>query len=307
VSYHVRNYRPSDFEEYAALHIESARLHLTGLSSSSQLLREDMGFPGHVPESDLFLAELEDGRIAGCADVRPETGIGRAVIRVLVHPGYWHSRLGGALLWRAEERASRVGARVAHVNVPEESEEMKELLAEQGFVPVRRFLELGLKMACLRRGARPGSLACRELGHGEEEKLARLQNRCFAATWGYNPNTVEQIMYRLSMSDCWYGGVVLLWEGSEPIAYCWTTIDARRGRIYMIGVDRRRQGKGLGRGVLAAGLEFLKSRDVQAVELTVDSENREALRLYEKVGFRACAASLWYEKPVGRPAEGGTR
>lgn len=303
----MRNYRASDFEECAALHLEFERLYRMGLSASPQLLREDMGFPGHVAESDLFLAESEDGRIAGCADVRPEPGIGRAVIRILVHPGRWHPGLGAALLRRAEERASQIGARLAHVNVPEDSGEMKELLAEEGFVPVRRFLELRLKMACLQPVARPGSLACRELGHGEEEKLARLQNRCFAGTWGYNPNTVEQVTYRLSMSDCCYGGVVLLWEGSEPIAYCWTTIDARRGRIYMIGVDPSRRGKGLGRGVLAAGLESLESRDVQAVELTVDSENREALRLYEEAGFRACSASLWYEKPVGRPGEGGTR
>ena len=31
----------------------------------------------------------------------------------------------------------------------------------------------------------------RHLQHGEVEKLTQIQNRCFAGSWGYNPNAAE--------------------------------------------------------------------------------------------------------------------
>jgi mycothiol synthase len=57
------------------------------------------------------------------------------------------------------------------------------------------------------------------------------------------------------------------------------------GEVYVIGVAPGAQGSGLGRRLLAAGLEHLRQRGVAEVELYVEAENATAVRLYESFGF----------------------
>jgi mycothiol synthase len=66
----------------------------------------------------------------------------------------------------------------------------------------------------------------------------------------------------------------------------------------MLGVDPDYRGKGIGRDVLLAGLSYLKDRDLQVAELTVDSQNKAACALYRSVGFEVRASTVWYEKAI---------
>jgi mycothiol synthase len=172
---------------------------------------------------------------------------------------------------------------------------------------VRRFLELRLDITdvCW-SGINQAALGCRYLQRGEEDKLTRIQNRAFAGTWGYNPNTVEEIIYRTNLSTCSPEDIVLTCEGDKVIGYCWTqvayegeaTSGEREGRIYMIGSDPDHRGKGVGKKVLLAGLAHLKSKSLQVAELTVDSENKAACALYKSIGFKVRTSSFWYEKVI---------
>jgi len=67
----------------------------------------------------------------------------------------------------------------------------------------------------------------------------------------------------------------------------------------MLGVDPDYRSKGIGRELMMAGLARLRDRGLRVAELTVDSENRTARRLYESLGFEVRANTLWYEKAVG--------
>ena len=51
-------------------------------------------------------------------------------------------------------------------------------------------------------------------------------------------------------------------------------------------------------GPSSNGLDRLKDRGVDIVELTVDSENTAACSLYESLGFEVSAKTEWYEKTV---------
>jgi mycothiol synthase len=173
---------------------------------------------------------------------------------------------------------------------------------------VRRFLELRLDLSetHLPKINQTASL-CHHLRRGEEDKLAQIQNRSFANTWAYSPNTIEHIIYRTSLPSCSLEDIILACDADEPIGYCWTRINlgdkkaisGRKGRIYMLGVDPDHQGKGVGKQVLLAGLSHLKSKGIRIVELTVDSENKAACALYRSMGFEAWKSSLWYEKVLG--------
>jgi mycothiol synthase len=183
----------------------------------------------------------------------------------------------------------------------------KELLARMGFTLVRRFLELRLdlyKRHLQEIGNHPPYY--RPLQSGEGESLTQLQNRCFAGSWGYNANTLEEINYRIKLPNCSPEDIILAFDSDKPIGYCWTRINPQKnkapsegtGRIYMLGVDPDYQGRGLGRQLLLIGLSYLKSKGLRVVELTVDHENKAARTLYKSVGFKLWTRSLWYEKKL---------
>lgn len=302
----VRPYGETDFDGCLHLNEEAARAWRRHHCTSAESLAERHRHPNFCPETDLFVATQGDGMVAAYVEVRPELDIGRAVLWYLVHHECLDEDLVSCLLDRACDRAAGMGASSAHVNVPEDDDWMRTALASHEFVPIRRFLELRLKMRPARRSEalRDRGLTCRCLQRGEEAELVELQNRCFSGTWGYNPTTTEEVTYRLNLGDCSHDGVFVLRERGEPVAYCWTTAEVGPseglgfGRVYMIGVDPARRGHRLGTRVLRVGLSYLAEKGARSVELTVDAENLEARRLYESAGFRPCTAGLWYERRI---------
>jgi mycothiol synthase len=133
-----------------------------------------------------------------------------------------------------------------------------------------------------------------------------IQNRFFAGSWGYNSNTVAEIACQINLANCCPEDIILNYEGDNAIGYCWTRLTEdvvtheQRGQIYMLGVDpdyRRRQ---TGKKVLLAGINHLRNKDVQFVELTADGENEAALALYRSVGFQTHSSNLWYERLIGQ-------
>lgn len=302
----VRNYSPDDFDSYVRLHVEAEELDGAGYCVSPRVLRENLGRPNYSPELDLFMAEVE-GVVKGCMNLTPELGIGRVLLNCLVHPDHRRKGLATQLYYSALRRASSLGARVVQGDIGEGNIAARNWLSRLDFRFIRRFLELRLDLTEARLvDAANTHFTCRHLRRGEEGVLAEIQNRSFAGTWGYNTGTVEEIAYRVSLSDCCPEGIILVCEGEQPAGYCWVTmrteVDAsagtRKGRIYMLGVLPGHRGRGLGRVSLLTGLSYLRSQGVEIAELTVDSENREACALYKSVGFRTYSNTLWYEKAL---------
>ncbi len=303
-SYVVRNYRSDDFESYVRLNLDVAHLAHTERLASAQLIIERLSRPNFYPEQHLFVVEIA-GSIVGYLEVTPELKIGRVILECLVHPEHRRRGLATTLLARAMHRASELGTSVAHVNILQDNLSAASLLSRLGFEPMRRFLELSLNLSDIDfPDADRRSSSYHHLKRGEEDKLAHIQNLSFKGTWGYNPNTPEETAYLINLADP--EDVILACEDKEPVGYCWTRIElaedatggADKGRIYMVGVDPGHRGRGVGKGVLLAGLRYLKSKNLEFVELTVDSENKAACALYHSLGFKVRTTSLWYEKSL---------
>jgi mycothiol synthase len=305
-AYVIRNFRPDDFGSYVELNVQASHLAPTGHPASSQALSEELGRPNYLPEQDLFIAELA-GKVIGYMDVRAELGIGRAVLDCFVHPEHRRKGLATGLFHHASRRARELGARVAHVNIPEDNVAARALLSKLGSRFARRFLNLTLELSEFHvLDEEKVALPQRHLQRGEEAELTRTQNRCFAGTWGYNPNTLEEIVYRLKLTGSSPEDVILICQGDRLAGYCWTLTSPRAsaaagakvGRIYMLGVNPDYRGRGIGKRALLAGLAHLKSKGIQVVELTVDSQNAAACALYKSGGFRISSTSAWYEKAL---------
>ena len=302
--YIIRNYHFEDFDKLAQLGTEVQERGQIGCVISPLELIESVGQPNHSSQCNLFVAERA-GKIVGYADVRPELSIRRVVLRWLVHPKHDRTGLAVKLVDRAISSTSELGIVTVHVNIWRDSPMAKQLLTKMGFTFVRRFLELRLDLSKTPLPEiRKIASRCPPLQAGEVERLTQLQNRSFMGSWGYNANTVEEMVHRINLPNCSPEDIILAFDSGQPIGYCWTRINfwknkavsERMGRIYMLGVDPDYRGRRLGRQLLLAGLSYLKGKGLRVVELTVDRENKVACALYKSAGFKLWTSSLWYEK-----------
>ncbi len=101
---------------------------------------------------------------------------------------------------------------------------------------------------------------------------------------------------------------LLLFESEGRLAgSCWTKVhrdaDPPMGEIYVIGVDPDFHGRGWGRALTQAGLDWLAAQGLTVGMLYVDSGNRSALSMYRSMGFQTHHIDRAYLKHID-PAGG---
>lgn len=298
----VRGYRETDFEVLLRLRNAAAALAADGQYLSAEALRDSLGRPGYRPEENLSVAEVA-GEVEGYVDITVELALGRAIVTGYVDPEQRRHGLGGALYRRAEKRARQAGAAVVQVNVNQKDEETGAVLEGHGFVVVRRFVEMDVDVSGLADDITP-RYPIRGMRDGEAARLADIQNRSFDGSWGFSPNSAEEITHSTGDSQETRDGIRLAIDSERTAGYCWTVTersgenDQPRGRVTMIGVDPEYRGQGVGRDLLRAGLAHVRDRGLRTVRLTVDDENRTAHNLYVSMGFVDGEFGLWYEKSL---------
>ena len=99
-------------------------------------------------------------------------------------------------------------------------------------------------------------------------------------------------------ADC----VMFAVRGGQVIGECWGWIDderiartgENRGDICCLCVHPQHRGRGLGRALLLAGVDWLRSRGMKSAHLAVDGANDRARHLYESAGFVTQHRSVWH-------------
>lgn len=302
----IRNFSEEDFDSYVTLHTESGQLDSMGRPASAQSLKEALEHPKFNPQTDLWVADLNGVKV-GCLAVNREPEIGRALLSGCVHPMHRRAGIATILLTEGLQGIKPPGIQSAQVSVLESNADAIHFLNQMGFAYIRYFAEMRLTLNTAQLPAiRENATTSRPLAPGEANLLTRIQNRCFAGSWGFNPNTEEEIAYRLNMQSRSPQDVILTYERTRLIGYCWTIINStenesrakNRSQIHMLGVDPDYRQQEIGKAILHNGLKALKARSADIVELTVDSENTAARALYESVGFKTFAKTKWYEKAL---------
>ena len=251
--------------------------------------------PGMQPERDCFIA-VEDGSPAGYAYLVVEQPISRGVLILEAARAGWQPLLEGAVT-----DARSLGLAVVHVDVPESDDALRSFLGSAGLVHVRTHLHLRRDAAHAIGAPLPAGAAIRPAGRDDAAALTDLQNAAFGGSWGYAPNTTDEIAYRVfELPDDPPDRVLLLEEGGRLLAYCWTEHQhaGAPGVIGMVGTAPAEQSRGLGRAVTAAGVDHLAGVGATPIDITVDAENASAHRLYERLGFTVRWRSVWYELRV---------
>lgn len=302
----VANIEPRDWEKFLRFFKYAYQMKGEMWTGGSPILKSSLGHPNYSPETDIFLAEW-NRRLSGIADVTSELRIARVILDWFVHPAFPRKKVGRELLKYACERGRRLGAKKAHVCVQEEDKFSRDFFVELGFEETRCFVEL--EALSTENFVPPSPIAPVEVEHfrpGDEALLATTQNRIFFGSWGFCPNSPEEIRYYLRLTGSKWQDILLIRDNAKIKGYFWphlivqkrATTTKKKWRVHMFGVDPEFQGEGWGRRILAAGLKHLRTRGATSVGLTVDSENSPAITLYRTFGFRLKSRHFWYEKPL---------
>ena len=271
-----------------------------GRDLARKIFREVLAQPDLAPHNNCFLLE-EEGKIQGFCLVTPELPIRRTVLEFEVAPHLSGSSPERDLLHRGTERAGELGARVSHICLPH-AEHRAALLSSEGFVHARTYWDMVWNQQVLPQWQVPQGFAVRSFQPGDAALLTEVQNSAFDGSWGFCPNSVEQIEYRASMSNTSHQGILFLHQDEKPAGYCWTCVApvnaGIRGLIGMIGVVPDYRGQGVSRAILLAGMEYLRSIGVADIALQVDGSNTPAIRLYTSVGFEKVGEDHWFEREL---------
>jgi mycothiol synthase len=80
-------------------------------------------------------------------------------------------------------------------------------------------------------------------------------------------------------------GLLVAEDESGLLGFHWTKVEDGIGEVYVLGVDPRAQGMGLGRTLTLAGLAHLAAHGIRQVDLFADESNEAAVKLYRSQGF----------------------
>lgn len=308
--------RPFAWTDLPSLHGVMVRAGETAYAFTDDplaALEADLRHPRTEATSDVFVGGAGD-RLAGWVRVRLELNIGRAVAEPGADPATVSFGLWTGLLEAALERAREACAVLVHVPVPGDGGDLASAARSLSMRPARvsYWMEYHPAPAYLRGDYRPlpeGYSLRAMAGDGEPAALTALQNAAFEGSWGYSPNSVEEIAGWLALPGTGADSVLFAVDRDDhPVAYVWTRFEPSEGmsvgHIGMTGVHPDHRRAGLGTLTVAAGIRHLRQLGAGVVRLEVDRDNRAARRLYRDLGFRRASETVWYELRLA-PANGG--
>lgn len=290
----IRNYRESDFKAYRDLY----RLVDWEDDVGAELCELKLNKPRCVPQKDLYLAELSSRELVGFADITNEIKIGRIITEEFIRPEYRRQGIGSRMMTKVRDRAEELGAQCVQVYVDADTAGSRGFLKYVGFNPVREYLELEWNAdESEKEKKHPEELAMSSFSEGDEQTLADIQNKVFYGSWGFCPNSADDINYYLAMTNCCMSDVLRFHKHEETVGYLWPRLisDRNQAGIHMMGLLPKFRGNRLGTPLLENGLSHLTAKGYKQIDLTVDAQNLPAISLYRTLKFKQKSKKLWYE------------
>ena len=256
-----------------------------------------------------------DGRAIGLAAVEYGPGALAAEARLALAPSHRHPDLAMRLVRAASDLARALGATEAWLSLPVPARWAQVAAREDGFRPcrARHLMRRTPDAAPLVAPAVPG-VTIRPIRAGEEPALLAALNRAWAGTWNFRGITAAMLARDLRGQRA---GMLVAVEAAaagrivgtvqarfDPAArnpgggpYAW---------ISNLTTDPAWRGRGLGRALLAAGLDHLRGRGAASAALGGDGGAAAPLALYRSAGFATFSTTEVWERRVG-PASAAHR
>jgi len=264
-----------------------------------QVLRE----LGQQRTEHVLIIDPDDPRTAiGYLNLTPGAD-GDATAELVVRPDARRHGVGTTLVNAAIERS---GGRVrfwAHGTQPG-ARAAAEVL---GLRAVRELIQMHRPLRDLPEPVVPvGVLIRTYAGIQDNPELLRVNNAAFSWHPEQGGWTDSDIAERAV--EGWFdpNGIFLAFDDGDAgalLGFHWTKVHAEHadgalGEVYVVAVDPRAQGRGLGRLLTLLGLDYLARRlghlPDPTVMLYVESDNPAAVRTYQGLGFTVAAVDTAY-------------
>ena len=296
---HCRPYAPPDFAEvYAVISAATDMDRTRRVNAVTLQTALDEQLIGAT------VAVNQDQAVIGIVTVEPlDRGY---MLQGWVHPGWRGQGAGSALLCAAEDDLRRrVVKRTGCIaRVYSDIPGVEALFLSQDYGETRRFYNMSVRLVDRSIAATlPPSVTLKPLEPGDLEALVEADNEFFADHWGSQPRSLSEWRYQLIDSrpqdpTLW----VIAWHNDKIIGECLCHASLQGapgdGWIAIVGVRRRWRGRGVGRAVLASGLQQLYRAGFETASLHVDAENAPAIHLYRSLGFEVARTRLHYRKVI---------
>jgi mycothiol synthase len=177
----------------------------------------------------------------------------------------------------------------------------RALAASHGLEPVRELLQLRLqRVEPVETPARNDRISTSSI-HLETDADAWLDLNARAFAHHPEQGRVTRADLDVLVTEPWFDADdFLLLRDTAPdkrdelVGYCWLKVEHGIGEFYVVGVSPDRQGAGLGRHLVEAGLIRLAERGIRTASLYVEADSTAAVRLYRSFGFTDHAVDIQY-------------
>lgn len=145
----------------------------------------------------------------------------------------------------------------------------------------------------------PDSITLRPFRVGEDdEEWLRVNAAAFATHPEQGRWTAADLRSR--QYETWFDpdGLIVAADDQGMLGFHWTKVEEGEGEIYVLGVDPRAQGTGVGRALTLAGLAHLAAHGIRQVALYVDESNPRAVGLYRSMGFETVHSDVQWSKQL---------
>ncbi len=133
------------------------------------------------------------------------------------------------------------------------------------------------------------------------QTIARISHRDPRFYYDGNfPSSLCDALYEVWIEkSCkgWASKVLVAEETGEPAGYISCHLPTpNTGKIGLVGVGQKAQGKGLGKDLLDEALCWFTEQGVETVSVVTQGRNVRAQRLYQRRGFVTRSVELWFHK-----------
>ena len=245
---------------------------------------------GHWPINETSRIALREGQPLRVNEERGDLfafaiATGSEPVELVVHPDHRNQKIGSGLM--RDLIASGETSFWAHGALPA----ARKLAEDFNLTPTRTILRMSRNAAA--RLPQPKH-QIRTFQPGDEDEIVSVNAAAFADHPEQGELTVQGL--RLLMTEPWFdpNGLFVAEHEGRIAGFHWTKRVGDVGEVYVIGVAPNTQGSGIGRDLLAAGLNHLG--DCERVDLYVEESNSAAISIYRQFGFAERSRDINFTK-----------
>lgn len=272
----------------------------TGNRYSFNNVKETLSYPSFDEKKNLFIISDNYLKKIGILSISEEKQIGRAIADIKILKQYKNQVIQSKIIMKALELVRNLPIKVLHIAVNQNDKLIQFSLKETAFTKIKTYLNMELNKLFDNNAKLPEGFHFSEfILNSNEKHLTLLQNKIFKNSWGFCPNTIEEVSYKINMHNTNPKGIIIITNNYEYVGYNWTTLENNFGKISMTGVHPEFRSIGLGKMLVIQGVLYLLNKKYNTVKLEVDSLNSKAIQLYNKIGFEKKSEIWWYENRLG--------